>query len=100
MDLEKQITRAVIDRMPQPPLIFLAPDRAPPLIDFGFVGEPNDNRHLIWIQQVEQTLVDPAQRRLFFLSSFITVVGLILSTLAVSRIPPPLRAISMLCSLT
>jgi hypothetical protein len=37
---------------------------------------------------------------LFFLSSLITVVGLIFNTLAVSRMPLALIAISTICSLT
>jgi hypothetical protein len=43
-------------------------------------------------------VVHTAKCRLFFLSSLMTVVGLIFNTRAVSRMPLPLRAMSIICS--
>jgi len=85
--------------MPKPPLILFAPDETPHLIDFSFISEPDHHFHFIRVQQGEQLVVHTAECRLFFLSSLMTVVGLIFNTRAVSRMPLPLRAMSIICSL-
>ena len=59
-------------------------------LDFDFVG----------IQRLEKRSVDRLAGVLFFFNSLITVEGLIPKTRAVSRIPLPLRAISMIFCFT
>jgi hypothetical protein len=44
-DMRQDLPTAVIDRMPQPPLVFLLPDKAPHLVDFGFVDPAEHDIH-------------------------------------------------------
>ena len=62
----QDLPTAVIDRMPQPARCFFPPHEGPHFIDFRFFSDPYDHLHLIRIYQGEQTLVDTAQRQLFF----------------------------------
>src|SRR5262245_36021588 len=78
--------------------LFLA-NKRPYFIHFCFLNAPNDYFHLIRVQQREEAVMHTAERRFFFFSSLMTVVGLIFSTRAVSRMPLPLSAMSTMCSL-
>ena len=99
-DVHQHLAIAMINSMPEPPLRFFPLDKRPHFIDFRFLSTSNDHLYLIWVQQGEQTVIHTAERRRFFLSSLMTVVGLIFSTRAVSRMPLPLSAMSTTCSLT
>jgi hypothetical protein len=60
-DISQHLTTAVINRMPKPSLISFLAHVRPELVHFRFLGRPNDNRHLIWIQQSQQTVVYTAE---------------------------------------
>jgi hypothetical protein len=42
----------VIDRLPHPPLVFLLPDQAPHLVDFGFVDLADHDIHGLRVEDV------------------------------------------------
>jgi hypothetical protein len=91
-DICQDLAAAVIDRVPEPSLLFFLADKRPHFIHFCFLNAPNDYFHLIRIQQREEAVIHTAERRFFFCSALMTVVGLSFSTRAVSRMPLPLRA--------
>jgi hypothetical protein len=98
-DIRQDFARLVIKRMPQPALLVLLPHLGPHLIDFRFINSLDHHVYIIRMQGFEELLVHQAERRPFFFNVLMTVVGLIFNTRAVSRIPLPLRLISMICSL-
>src|SRR5215470_10831174 len=85
--------------MPQPALLVLLPHIGPHLINFCFINPLDDHVHIVRMQHVEEQLVHRTECSLFFFNVLMTVVGLIFSTRAVSRIPLPLRLMSTICSL-
>src|SRR6516165_9353338 len=93
------MTTAVIYGVPEPPRLSFLPNIGPHLIDFRFLNALDHHVHLVRMQRVEERSVHRGERRLFFFKVLMTVVGLIFSTRAVSRIPLPLRLISTICSL-
>jgi hypothetical protein len=56
--------------------------------------------YLVGIDDGQQCMMHRLECSFFFLSSLITVVGLIFNTRAVSRMPLAFIAISTICSLT
>lgn len=98
-DVRQDLPRAVINRMPQPSLRFLLPHAGPHLIAFRFVRTADNHVHVARVQRIEQGVVDGGECRPFCFNSFMTVVGLIRNTRAVSRMPLPLRLLSTTCSL-
>src|SRR5918999_655899 len=97
-DVREDLAIAVVNGMPQPPLLLLTLNITPHFVHFSFLSESNDNFNLIWVQQRKQVMVHIAECRFFFLSSLITVAELIFNTRTVSRMPLPLRAMSTICS--
>jgi uncharacterized protein YecE (DUF72 family) len=71
-----------------------------PLIHLRFINSTELQRELIWIHAREQRPVDRLDHACFFLRSLSTVSLLIPNTRAVSRIPLPLRAMSIIGRLT
>ncbi len=61
-------TGLVIDRMPQPPGLLLAADKAPHLIHVSGFNSMNFNRNFCWTQPLQQGLIDRFKERLFFLT--------------------------------
>src|SRR6516165_7880008 len=98
-NIRQHLPRLVINRMPQSARRGLLLHAGPHLIDFGFIDPLDHHVHLVGRQRVEERLVHRGESRLFFFKVLMTVVGLSLSTRAVSRIPLPLRRISTICSL-
>jgi hypothetical protein len=68
-DIRQDGSGGVINRMPQPPLVFLSPDKAPHFIHLGFPGALNGYSHFIRMQDAQQGCVDRLQR-CFFLFEF------------------------------
>lgn len=67
-DIGQNLTTVVIDGMLKPSLIFLALNKRPHLISFGFgfTSELNHNFYLIRVEQVEYPLIQTTEFRLFF----------------------------------
>src|ERR671918_3204655 len=95
----KHLPTAVINRMPQPALIFFLAYKAPHFIHLRLVYSDDLYSHLLYSQGLQQSVVDRLKGGFFFFNSWITVVGLISKTRAVSRMPLPLSAISIIFSL-
>jgi len=98
-DIREDVTTAVIDRVPEPPRFALLAHVGPPLIDFRVLNALDHHVPFARVQRIEERSVPRGERRLFFFNAFMTVVGLICNTRAVSRIPLPLRLMSTICSL-
>src|SRR6266571_2326121 len=49
-DIGQDRTRVVIDRMPQPPLVFLLTDKTPHLIHLGFTSALNVHSNFSWVE--------------------------------------------------
>src|SRR5713101_3428157 len=86
----------MINRVPQPPLVRLAPDKTPHLIHFGALHAPHLYCDRLRTAPLDNGLVDRLERPGLFFNSSITVVGLICRTRAISRTPLPLSVISTL----
>ena len=67
--------------------------------NFSFFHFVDFDENLAWLHPLDRDLVDVLKRGSFF-NSAMTVVGLMCSTRAISRIPLPLRVISRICCLT
>jgi hypothetical protein len=68
-DIRQDCSGGVIDRMPQPPLVLLFPDKAPHFIHLGFPSALNGYSHFIRMQDAQQGRIDRLQR-CFFLFQF------------------------------
>src|SRR5215510_318592 len=90
---------AMIDGVPQPPLLLLLPHKAPHFIDFGVLYATDHDFDSVGLQGVQEGLVHGCERRPFFFNSFRTVLVLICNTRAVSRTPLAFRLISITCCL-
>ena len=90
----------MINRMPQPPLVLLIAHAAPHFIYFSFIDCLYDSVHIVWDHTIQERSIHGLKRRFFFFNVSLTVVGLILNTRAVSRIPRPCRAIATICRVT
>ena len=88
--------RVMANRVPKPTLVFLAADMTPHLVKLGTFNFLNINNNFRRIQAFQHRTVDRVEARFFFFSSLMTVAGLIFRTLAVSLIPLPLTAMSMI----
>ena len=98
-DVRQDVTTAVINRVSEPPRLTFLAHVGPHLVDFRFLSLLDHHVHVVRMQPVEEQLVHCGECRLFFFKVLITVVVLIFSTRAVSRIPLPLRLISTIWSL-
>jgi hypothetical protein len=56
-DIGQDLTRMVIDGMPEPPLVLLLPYKGPHLIDFRFLSPLNHYVHIIRMHRVKEWLV-------------------------------------------
>jgi hypothetical protein len=91
----------VINRMPQPSLITFFPDETPHFIGFGFFDPYQLRLNMFSVFRVlQQTVIYKSYAVFFFFIPLITVSVLIFSTREISRIPLPLRVISIIFSLT
>ena len=48
----------MINSMPQPPLLAFAPDKAPHLIDLGFLNLREDDVNLLRIKSLQEIFID------------------------------------------
>src|SRR5712692_4410776 len=64
-DIGQDRSSAVIDSMPQPPLVLLLADNAPHFVHLGFASAQHIHRHLVRVQRVQQRRVDRLQRGFF-----------------------------------
>src|SRR5947207_3174264 len=90
----------MIECPPQPPRVLLAADKRPHLIQLRLLHLANHYRGCCALTTTHQGRVHLLERRRFFLRVVMIVVGLTPSTRAVSRMPPPLSAMSTICRLT
>ena len=56
----QDLATPVINHMPKPTRLFVAPYKRPPLIDFRFISEPNHQRHRFRIEHIEHALIHAA----------------------------------------
>jgi hypothetical protein len=56
----------MVDRMPQPALVFLVTDKRPHFIDFCLVNSLNFNDHVVWIQTLQEFRIDEFEVSFFF----------------------------------
>jgi|SoiMethySBSTD1v2_1073268.scaffolds.fasta_scaffold432333_1 hypothetical protein len=99
-DIGEDPAGLMIQRFPQPPRRFLAADKRPHLVQLRLLHLLNHYFGFGFLTRSPQGRVHLVKRRRFFLRVEITVVGLIPSTRAVSRIPLPLSAMSTISRLT
>jgi len=99
-DIGQDHARAVIHRMPQPPLVGFAPDQTPPRIHLGTRHSPDLYRDRLGTTPLDHRVIDGLEGWGLFFNSSMTVVGLIWRTRAISRTPLPLRVISTLWRFT
>jgi len=90
----------MINGMPEPSLRGFLPNNTPHFVNFSFFHLVDFDEHLAWLHPLDRDLVDVLKLRLLFFNSAMTVVGLMCSTGAISRLPLPLRGISRICCLT
>src|SRR5215831_14321103 len=90
----------MIQRLPQPPRMFLATHEGPHFVQLRFLDLTEHHPRWCSLPRSPHHGVHSVKRRRFFLRVLITVVGLTPSTRAVSRMPLPLSAISTICCLT
>ena len=96
----KDLPRGVVKRMPKPALGPFVADVAPHPVQFGILNPLNVNGNIIGVQGLQELAVDGFEALLFFFSSLMTVFGLTRNTRAVSRMPLPLSAMSIIRPLT
>jgi hypothetical protein len=97
-NISEDLSTGVSDRMPQPARVGFLSHKAPHLVQFRLLYAQELNRHVFPSQARQESLMTVFERGPFF-NSLITVVGLAFKTRAVSRMPRPLRVISMICCL-
>src|SRR4051794_3899363 len=90
----------MIQRLPEPPRLFLATDKGPHFVQLSFLHLANDHHGFYSLTRCHEGGVYLVELGRFFLSVVNTVVGLTPSTRAVSRMPLPLSAMSPICRLT
>src|ERR671918_362209 len=95
-NIGEYLSTLMVDRMPQPALIFFLTHEAPHFIQLRLLYLDDLYGHLLYRQDLQQCVIDRLKGGFFFFNSLITVVGLIFKTRAVSRMPLPLSAISMI----
>ena len=95
-NIGEYLSTLMVDRMPQPALIFFLTHEAPHFIQLRLLHSDELHYYFLRTQGLQQCVVNRLQRGFFFFNSVITVVGLIFKTRAVSRTPLPLSAISMI----
>nr|WP_240761771.1 hypothetical protein [Nitrosococcus wardiae] len=96
----QHLPTAVVDGMPPLAWMGFLSHKIPHFIDLRFLNPQHLHLYLLCSQTLQQREVDRLKAGLFFFSSMNTVQGLISKTRAISRIPLPLSAISMICCLT
>ncbi len=90
----------MINRLPEPVRVIFIANITPHFIEFRVLNLLNINNNIARIQAFQHRSVDRFEARFFFFNSLMTVFGLISSTRAVSRIPLPFNAISIIRFLT
>src|SRR5215211_488221 len=95
-NIGEYLSTSMVDRVPQPALIFFLTHEAPHFIQLCLLYSDELHCYFLCTQGLQQCGVDLLEREFFFFNSLITVVGLIFKTRAVSRMPLPLSAISMI----
>ena len=99
-DVGEDGSGGMINGMPQPALLFLLANIAPHLIQFSVFNLMNMNGNFTRLETFQYPVVDRFKTGFFFLISLITVLGLIFNTRAVSRMPLPFIAMSIICFFT
>lgn len=99
-DISKHLASSMVNRRPEPTLLLLGAHKAPPERPFQLHRLSPPSPVLGHAQFVPTGVDSPVQDSALFFNSSITVVGLILSTRAVSLIPLPLTAMSLIFCLT
>jgi len=89
--------RLMIERLSQPPRLFLAADKRPHFVYRRLLHLTNHHHGGCSLTTRHQGRVHLIERRRFFLRMLITVIGQTPSTRAVSRMPLPLSARSITC---
>ena len=90
----------MIDSVPQPPGCLLLADIRPHFVDLRCSDPVNPHLHGVRVQLLQQRFVQRLELAFFFFSSQMTVSVLMPKTRAVSRIPLPFMAKSMICRFT
>src|SRR5262245_58322068 len=99
-DIRQDSPAVMVNCMPQPPWMPCVPHITPHLVHLSFVNLLDDDVHIWWCEVPEERLIHVVQLWFLFLNVFITVVGLTFKTRAVSRMPLPFSAISIIWVLT
>lgn len=90
----------MVDGMPQPPGRSLLPYKAPHFVDLSRCDSLNNHLPLVGVELREPRFVDRLKLAFLFFSSLRTVSVLMPNTRAVSRIPLPSKARSIICRFT
>lgn len=98
--VSKYFSSLVINRVPSPSLLLFGWHKAPHLIHFCRFYSHHHHRLLIGLALLQQSPIYLFEVRRLFFSVSITVLVLIPSTRAVSRMPLPFIAISLICCFT
>ena len=65
-NIREELSRVMINRVPQPPLLAFAPHQAPHGIPLGGLNLPQDDGNVLRIKRREPSFMDLCYRRLFF----------------------------------
>lgn len=98
--IRQHCTALMVKSVPEPPRFFLLADIRPHFVNFRRCNSANYYFHGAGIPLRQELSIDGLQLPLLFFSSLSTVSVLIPNTRAVSRMPLPLRASSIICRFT
>jgi hypothetical protein len=90
----------MIDSMPQPPGFFLLTYIGPHFVHLCCFDPVNPHLNGLSVQLLQQWVIHRLKLAFFFFSLLMTVSVLMLKTRAVSRIPLPFMARSIICRFT